>query len=42
MSRDEVVDLIGTIAKSGTAEMLAKLRAGPGGRRRSEQADARS
>ena len=26
MSRDEVVDLIGTIAKSGTAEMLAKLR----------------
>jgi molecular chaperone HtpG len=27
MSRDEVVDLIGTIAKSGTAEMLATLRA---------------
>lgn len=27
MSRDEVVDLIGTIAKSGTAEMLASLRA---------------
>ena len=26
MTRDEVVDLIGTIAKSGTAEMLAKLR----------------
>src|SRR5215218_8628114 len=26
MSRDEVVDLIGTIAKSGTAEMLAQLR----------------
>jgi len=26
MSRDEVVELIGTIAKSGTAEMLAKLR----------------
>jgi molecular chaperone HtpG len=26
MSRDEVIDLIGTIAKSGTAEMLAKLR----------------
>ncbi|MFP5020408.1 molecular chaperone HtpG [Pseudonocardia phyllosphaerae] len=25
MSRDEVVDLIGTIAKSGTAELLAKL-----------------
>lgn len=27
MSRDEVVSLIGTIAKSGTAEMLASLRA---------------
>ena len=26
MSRDEVVDLIGTIAKSGTAELLAKLK----------------
>ena len=26
MSRDEVIDLIGTIATSGTAEMLAKLR----------------
>jgi molecular chaperone HtpG len=26
MSRDEVIDLIGTIAKSGTGEMLAKLR----------------
>jgi molecular chaperone HtpG len=26
MTRDEVVDLIGTIAKSGTAEMLARLR----------------
>jgi len=26
MSHDEVVDLIGTIAKSGTGEMLAKLR----------------
>jgi len=26
MSRDEVIDLIGTIAKSGTAEVLAKLR----------------
>jgi len=26
MSRDEVVELIGTIAKSGTGEMLAKLR----------------
>src|SRR5688572_21645408 len=26
MSRDEVVDLIGTIAKSGTAEMLQRLK----------------
>ena len=26
MTRDEVVELIGTIAKSGTAEMLAQLR----------------
>ena len=26
MTRDEVVDLIGTIAKSGTGELLAKLR----------------
>ena len=26
MTRDEVVDLIGTIAKSGTGEMLTKLR----------------
>src|SRR6476620_10007882 len=26
MTRDEVIDLIGTIAKSGTAEMLAKLK----------------
>lgn len=26
MTRDEVVDLIGTIAKSGTSEVLAKLR----------------
>src|SRR4051794_21740374 len=26
MTREEVVDLIGTIARSGTAEMLAKLR----------------
>src|SRR3954469_10305616 len=26
MTRDEVVDLIGTIAKSGTAELLAKLK----------------
>jgi molecular chaperone HtpG len=28
MSRDEVVDLIGTIARSGTAELLARLREG--------------
>jgi molecular chaperone HtpG len=27
MTRDEVVDLIGTIAKSGTADVLARLRA---------------
>jgi molecular chaperone HtpG len=27
MSRDEVIDLIGTIAKSGTADLLAKLKA---------------
>src|SRR3978361_2323107 len=27
MTRDEVFELIGTIAKSGTAEMLAQLRA---------------
>src|SRR5688572_12992109 len=26
MTREEVVDLIGTIAKSGTAEMLARMR----------------
>src|SRR6476469_8577906 len=26
MSREEVIDLIGTIAKSGTGEVLAKLR----------------
>src|SRR6195952_2365537 len=26
MSRDEVVDLIGTIAKSGTAELLRKVK----------------
>jgi len=39
MSRDEVVDLIGTIARSGTSEMLAKLRqAREAGR--SEQASA--
>ena len=29
MSRDEVVELIGTIAKSGTAELLRKLQARP-------------
>jgi molecular chaperone HtpG len=29
MSRDEVVDLIGTIAKSGTAELLRKLKESP-------------
>jgi molecular chaperone HtpG len=29
MSRDEVVQLIGTIAKSGTAELLRKLRESP-------------
>ena len=34
MSRDEVVDLIGTIAKSGTAELLAKLREAARGRQR--------
>ena len=34
MSRDEVVELIGTIAKSGTAEMLATAAGGPRGRRR--------
>ena len=37
MTRDEVVDLIGTIAKSGTAELLAKLREAQG-RGTSEQA----
>ena len=31
MSRDDVVSLIGTIAKSGTAETLAKLREAQGG-----------
>ncbi|MET0492101.1 MAG: molecular chaperone HtpG [Actinoplanes sp.] len=30
MSRDEVVSLIGTIAKSGTAELLRKLKEGDG------------
>ena len=34
MTRDEVVELIGTIAKSGTAEMLGAAAAGPGGGRR--------
>src|SRR5205814_10171175 len=29
MSRDEVVDLIGTIAKSGTAELLRRLKESP-------------
>ena len=42
MSRDEVVDLIGTIAKSGTAEMLAQAAAGPGGRRRVGGGDRRA
>jgi molecular chaperone HtpG len=31
MSRDEVVELIGTIAKSGTAELLRRLRSSPDG-----------
>ena len=41
MTRDEVVDLIGTIAKSGTAEMLAQLREAreAGGRRRRRRAE---
>ena len=38
MSRDEVIDLIGTIAKSGTAEMLAKLRQARESGESSEQA----
>src|SRR6478672_2607965 len=38
MSRDEVIDLIGTIAKSGTAEMLAKLRRARESGESSEQA----
>src|SRR4051812_37214513 len=38
MSRDEVVELIGTIAKSGTGEMLAKLRQAREGGDASEQA----
>ncbi len=40
MSRDEVVDLIGTIAKSGTGEMLAKLRQARESGGGSEQATA--
>src|SRR5688572_10035396 len=40
MTRDEVVDLIGTIAKSGTAEMLARLRQARGAEGASEQATA--
>ncbi len=40
MSRDEVIDLIGTIAKSGTAEMLAKLRQAREAGGGSEQATA--
>ncbi len=38
MNRDEVIDLIGTIARSGTAEMLAKLRQAREGGGVSEQA----
>ena len=33
MSRDEVVQLIGTIAKSGTAELLQRAEGGQGRRR---------
>ena len=40
MSRDEVVELIGTIAKSGTAEMLAQLRAAREAGGASEEATA--
>src|SRR5664279_282026 len=40
MSREEVVDLIGTIAKSGTAEMLSKLRQARESSGGSEQATA--
>lgn len=40
MTHDEVVDLIGTIAKSGTAEMLAKLREARTSGGESEQATA--
>lgn len=38
MTRDEVVELIGTIAKSGTGEMLAKLRQARGSGASSEEA----
>src|SRR5664279_83628 len=40
MTRDEVVDLIGTIAKSGTAEMLGKVRQARESGGGSEQATA--
>jgi molecular chaperone HtpG len=40
MTRDEVVDLIGTIAKSGTADMLARLRQAREAGGASEQATA--
>ena len=40
MTRDEVVDLIGTIAKSGTADMLGKLRQAREAGGESEQASA--
>src|SRR5664279_1616062 len=40
MTRDEVIDLIGTIAKSGTAEMLKKLRQARESGGGSEQATA--
>ncbi len=40
MSRDEVIDLIGTIAKSGTGELLAKLRQAREASGGSEQATA--
>ena len=40
MSRDEVVDLIGTIAKSGTGELLAQLREARGSGENSEAATA--
>src|ERR1700712_1040655 len=40
MSRDDVVSLIGTIAKSGTAETLAKLRETQGGEEVSDETRA--